>query len=99
MRRRDGLVSIRVRPRSSRSGLRKGSDGGLVVCVGASATEGAANRECAAVLAKALGVPKSAVRIVRGEKSRSKQIVVEGLSPEEARTRLEEVASRERRGP
>jgi uncharacterized protein YggU (UPF0235/DUF167 family) len=83
------LIAIRVRPRSSRSGLEKGSDGGIVVHVHAAAREGAANRECAVVLAKALGVAKSAVRIIRGEKGRGKQIAVVGLSAAEARARLD----------
>ena len=85
----EDLIAIRVRPRSSRSGLEKGSDGGIVVHVHAPAREGAANRECQVVLAKALGVAKSAVRIIRGEKGRGKQIAVEGLSGAEARARLE----------
>lgn len=86
------LIAIRVRPRSSRSGLEKGSDGGIVVHVHAPAREGAANRECEVVVAKALGVAKSAVRIVRGEKGRGKQIAVVGLSGAEARARLDGAA-------
>ncbi|HUU54937.1 MAG TPA: DUF167 domain-containing protein, partial [Armatimonadota bacterium] len=86
------LIAIRVRPRSSRSGLEKGSDGGIVVCVHAAAREGAANRECEVVLAKALGVAKSAVRIIRGEKGRGTQIAVAGLSAAETRARLDQAA-------
>ena len=59
------------------------------MCVHAPAREGAANRECQVVLAKALGVAKSAVRIIRGLKGRVKQIGVVGLSGAEARARLE----------
>jgi uncharacterized protein (TIGR00251 family) len=88
------LVSIKVRPRSTRAGIEVGSDSGLVVRVHAPAAEGAANRECEAVLAKALGLPKSAVHIVRGEKSRSKQIALTGLSAAEARARLDDIAVR-----
>ena len=83
------LIGIRVRPRSSRSGLERGSDGGIVVHVHAPAREGAANRECQVVLAHALGVAKSAVRIIRGQKGRGKQIGVVGLSGAEARVRLD----------
>ncbi len=86
------LISIRVRPRSSRAGVAIGGDGGLVVRVHAAALAGAANRECLALLAKALGVAKSRVRIVRGEKVRSKQIAVEGMDAREARGRLERSA-------
>jgi uncharacterized protein (TIGR00251 family) len=76
-----------------------GSDGGLVVCVHAPAAEGAANRECVVVVARALGVAKSSVRIVRGEKSRAKQIAVDGLEAREARGRLESAAGGRDRGP
>jgi len=93
----DDLISIRVRPRSSRSGVVKDTGGRLVVCVHAPAAEGAANRECVAVLAQVLGVAKSAVRIVRGEKSRSKQIAVEGLGAADVRAQLARAAAREGR--
>jgi uncharacterized protein (TIGR00251 family) len=86
------LIPIRVGPRSSRSGVRRDNEGELLVCVHSPAAEGAANRECVAVLAKALRMPRSAVRIVRGEKSRSKVITVDGLSAEQVRERLERAA-------
>jgi len=92
------LISIKVKPRSARSAVEIGSDGGLVVRVHAPAAAGAANRELLGALAKALGVPKSAVRIVRGEKGRWKQISVAELSAEEARARLREASKGKSRG-
>jgi len=71
------------------------ANGTLVVRVHAPATEGAANRECRVSLAKALGVPKSAVQIARGQKSRLKQVSVEGLSSAEVRDRLAHTISEE----
>lgn len=94
---RTASVSIRVRPRSSRSRVERGADGGLVVCVHAAAADDAANRECVAVIAEALGVPKSAVEIVRGKKSRLKQIAAAGLGAAELQTRLEHAAERRAR--
>jgi uncharacterized protein (TIGR00251 family) len=88
----DRLVDVRVRPRSSRAGLTVDTDGELSVRVHAAASQGAANRECVALLAKALGVPKSAVEIVRGERSRLKQVAVAGLDAAEARARLQQEA-------
>jgi len=44
---------------------------------------GKANAAACALAAKALGVPKSAVRVVRGETSRHKQLEVEGVTPEQ----------------
>ncbi len=94
MPKRPDLIAVKVRPRSSRSGIERGSGGAIVVRVHAPAAEGAANRECMAVLAEALGVSKSGVRIVRGGKSRAKQIAVTGLSAAEVRARLERAAER-----
>jgi uncharacterized protein (TIGR00251 family) len=87
--RAERVISLRVQPRSSRSGVALGSDGGLVVRVHAPAAEGAANQELIRVLAEALRAPRSAVQIVRGERSRTKQIAVSGLSAEEVRALLE----------
>ena len=81
-------IPIRVKPRSSRSGVALGPDGLLVVTVHAPAADGAANRELIAVLAGALGVPRSAVSIVRGQRSRSKLVAVADLTAAEALARL-----------
>lgn len=63
-------------------------EGEIVVRVHAAAAEGAANRELVEVLARALAVGKSAVRIIRGEKARTKQVMVEGLEASEAVARI-----------
>ena len=46
--------------------------------VAAAAADGQANAAVCVLLAKRLGVPKSAVRIVRGETARVKQIDADG---------------------
>ncbi len=79
---------VKVKPRSSKSGV-TAARGELVIQVHAPALKGQANREMVEVLAKALDVPRSAVRIVRGEHSRRKQVEVSGLSAKEALSRLE----------
>ena len=84
--------SIRVKPRSSRTGIQLGNDEAIVVRVHAPAVGGAANRECLAVLAKALSVPPSALRIVRGERGREKLIAVEGMTAAEAQAGLRRAA-------
>ncbi len=86
------LTMVEVRARSSRSGVKRRGGGELVVHVHAPAIGGAANRECVAVLARALRMPKSAVQIVRGATSRSKAIKVDGLSAAEVQERLERAA-------
>lgn len=50
--------------------------------------EGEANEALIKLLAKTLGVPKSAVAIQRGGQSRTKMVVIDGLSGDEARSRI-----------
>jgi uncharacterized protein (TIGR00251 family) len=52
-------------------------------------TEGQANNGVIALLAKALGVSKSRLEIVRGHSSRDKLISVQTLSEQEVRRRIE----------
>lgn len=56
--------------------------------VRAAPEDGKANAALAALIAKALGVPKSAVRLVRGAKSRLKTIDVTG-EPQDLLSRAE----------
>ena len=51
--------------------------------------KGRANAAVVSMLAQALGVAKSRVRIVRGQTSRNNVVTVETLSPEEVRGILE----------
>lgn len=60
----------------------------LRVRVRARPVEGEANAALLKLMAKTLGVPKSAVTLERGGQSRSKRIAGEGLSEDEARERL-----------
>ena len=77
-------LAVRVTPRGGRDGVEGWSRDAagrplLRVRVAAAAADGAANAAVLALLAKALGVPRSRVQIVRGETSRVKQIEAEGL--------------------
>ena len=60
----------------------------LKVRVRARPVEGEANAALLKLLAKTLGVPKSAVTLDRGGQSRLKMIAVDGLSDEDLRARL-----------
>lgn len=60
----------------------------LKVRVRARPVEGEANAALLKLLAKTLGVPKSAVSLDRGGQSRTKMISVDGVSDEELRARL-----------
>jgi uncharacterized protein len=82
------LITVRVIPRAGRSGLAGTRDGVLLVRLNAPPVEGAANAELIEVLADVLDVPKRAVTIVSGERSRSKRVRVTGVTLERARELL-----------
>jgi uncharacterized protein YggU (UPF0235/DUF167 family) len=61
--------------------------------VAAPPVEGRANEALLRLLSDALGVAKSSLRIVRGQRSREKLVAIEGLDAAELRRRLELRAS------
>ena len=63
-------------------------DGALRVRVAAPATEGKANRELVALLARRLDVARSHVSLVQGVGSRNKVVEIEGMSQVEVVARL-----------
>jgi hypothetical protein len=86
----DGVViKARVIPRASKSCLAGTRGDELVVRLHAPPVEGAANAELIDVIAAALDVPKRAVSIVAGERSRQKRVHVAGIDWETAKLRLE----------
>lgn len=82
------VLRVRVQPGASRSQV-LGYDGQLLrVRVSAPPEDGRANEAVVALLAEALGVPRSRVRILRGHTSRDKLVSMESLSLEEVVRRL-----------
>lgn len=80
---------VKVQPKSSRDQVVGYRDGVLQLRVTAPPDKGRANAAVVALLADALGVAKSRVRIVRGQSSRDKVLTVESLTPEDVRGILE----------
>lgn len=70
------MLSVSVKPRARQEKVDKLSEAEYVVWVRAPAHEGRANEAVIALLAKHLAVPKSSLRIVRGEKTRRKIIEI-----------------------
>lgn len=77
--RRDGsgwLLDLRVQPAASVTAVAGELGAELKVRLAAPPVEGKANAELVRFLAKQLGVPRSAVTVVRGQASRSKTVRV-----------------------
>ncbi len=70
-------VSVMAQPRSRKPGIEKLSSGEYRVRVAAAPVRGEANREVVEALASHLGLPPSRLKIVRGEKSRRKLIMID----------------------
>lgn len=81
-------VEVRVVPRAGRSGLAGQRDGRLLVRLAAAPVDGAANDALVALLADLCHCPKRAIRIVSGDKSRTKRVAIDGLGLADARMRL-----------
>lgn len=74
------LVDIVVQPRASRVRVGPVRQDRLVVAVTAPPVDGEANRAVVEALARALGVARGQVAIVRGDSSRRKTVRIEGAS-------------------
>ncbi|MBU1375871.1 MAG: DUF167 domain-containing protein [Alphaproteobacteria bacterium] len=79
-------LTVRVAPRGGRDAvegwmLDEAGRPVLKLRVSAAAAEGAANAAVVVLLAKALKLPKSAVRIASGETARVKRLEIEGAEP------------------
>jgi uncharacterized protein YggU (UPF0235/DUF167 family) len=70
--------TVRVHPGSSLSNVGGSYDGALQVHVRARAIDNAATKEVCAVLADAFGVRPGVVQCIRGARSRTKLITIEG---------------------
>ena len=90
-------LTVKVTVRAKRSEIvgpvaEAGGGTALAVRLVAPPVDGAANAALVALLAAALGVPKSAVAIPAGEKSRRKTVRVTGITAGVASARLESKA-------
>ena len=84
------LLRVKAMPNAGKSavGALKGDE--LVVRIAAPPEKGKANRELLDVLAGALGLPRSSLRVVSGESSRHKVVALPGA----AKARLEALLPR-----
>jgi uncharacterized protein (TIGR00251 family) len=85
IREQEGAITfeVRVAPRARRNRIVGVQDGALKVALTAPPVDGAANEALKKLLAKALGVSKSNVEIVRGDRARVKVLCAHGVSASE----------------
>ena len=82
------MITVRVIPRASKSGLAGMRGDAYLARLTAPPLEGAANEELVEVLAATLGVPRRAIAIVSGERSRQKRVRIFGIDAATVQSKL-----------
>jgi uncharacterized protein (TIGR00251 family) len=87
---REGAVSflVRVQPRASKDEITGEMGGALKVRLRAPALEDRANEALVEFLSELLKTPRAAVRILGGERSRTKRLEIRGVTRQEILTLL-----------
>ena len=86
------VFRVRVQPRAGNDGVGGVIEGALKIRLRAPAVEDRANQALCDFLAQLLNRPKSAVRILSGERSRFKRVEVTGVTAAEVQALPEEQA-------
>ena len=81
-------IAIKVHPRAKRTAITGRLGEAYKVDLKAPPADGKANEECIRFFAELMGVPRSAVRIVRGAAGRMKVVEIEGVEMAELERRL-----------
>ncbi|EAT60146.1 DUF167 domain-containing protein [Chlorobium ferrooxidans] len=75
---------VKAQPRSSKSRVCGLYNGGLKVSLKAAPVDDAANRECCDLFSKVFHIPPSRVHIIAGKSSRTKTVMLDGVTVEAA---------------
>lgn len=90
----DGVIlNVRVIPRAGKAGVAGLRGDALLVRLTAPPIEGAANAELIEVLADAFKMPKRAVAIVGGDRSRTKRVRLQGIEASTVRSHIERLGA------
>jgi hypothetical protein len=81
-------IEVRVIPRAGNSGVAGTRDGRLLIRLAAAPVDGGANEALVTLLATYLDCPKRSIRIVAGDRSRTKRVAIDGLGESDLRLRL-----------
>ncbi|HKW34931.1 MAG TPA: DUF167 domain-containing protein [Candidatus Acidoferrum sp.] len=82
------IFAVRVQPRASKDELAGEMEGALRVRLQAPAVENRANDALIEFLAELLKTPKAAVRILSGDRSRTKRIEIRGVTGQQIQALL-----------
>jgi uncharacterized protein len=82
------VLSVRVIPRASKSGITGRRGDAIVVRLAAPPVEGAANDALIDLLSAAFGTPRRDMTILSGQKSRDKRVLIEGITDGDLAARL-----------
>ncbi len=77
------VLNVRAQPRSSRAGIDSLMGDAVKVRIRSAPVDGKANKELIETLADAFGLPKSAVLFKSGETSKTKRILLKGITAAE----------------
>jgi uncharacterized protein (TIGR00251 family) len=88
------LLAVRVIPRAGRDAIAGTRQDALLVRLAAPPVDGAANDALIGLLAELLVVPRRAVSVVTGARSRDKRVRIAGLAAADVRRRLSAILSR-----
>ncbi len=86
-------VQIRARPGAGRQRIVRSDDRGLVVALNSPPEKGKANEELIEFVAGLIGVPRSALAIVRGASAHSKVVQIATPIPETIANRIRSLAA------
>ena len=82
------ILNVKAQPRSSRAGIDGLLGDAVKVRIRCAPVDGKANKELIETLADAFGVAKSAVSFVSGETSKTKRVLLRGVTKEAILSRL-----------
>jgi uncharacterized protein len=83
------VVSVRAQPGARRNGIVGEQAGALKVAVTAPPDKGRANAAIIEVLADALGLKRAQVELIAGLTSKTKKVLLRGLTTQQARAKVD----------
>ena len=82
------LLAVKLQPRASRNEIGEVADNELKIKVTAPPVDSAANQALIKLLSSELNHPKNSIQLTRGQTSRHKTILIQGLTRSEILSRL-----------